>query len=273
MSAQASVLQSLQHKVVSQTEWLAARKQLLAEEKEFTRLRDSISAKRRELPWVRVETNYVFDGPNGKVSLSDLFRGKSQLIVYHFMFGPDWTEGCPSCSYLGDHFGGCLVHLDARDVAFTAISRAPMPQIAAFKKRMGWRFQWASSNANSFNFDYHVSFTPKDKVDGKVNYNYDMTQFPSDEAPGVSVFYKDAAGEIFHTYSSYGRGLDILLGTYNFLDMTPKGRDEAALAFSMAWVRHHDRYESGYQVDSSGGYQQPAKTSAASDSSCCHDRK
>jgi predicted dithiol-disulfide oxidoreductase (DUF899 family) len=169
MSAQASVLQSLQHKIVSETEWLAARKQLLAEEKEFTRLRDSISAKRRELPWVRVETNYAFAGPNGKVSLSDLFRGKSQLIVYHFMFGPDWTEGCPSCSYLGDHFGGCLVHLDARDVAFTAISRAPMPQIAAFKKRMGWGFQWVSSNANSFNLDYHVSFTPKDKVDGKVN--------------------------------------------------------------------------------------------------------
>ncbi len=160
---------SLKHKVVSGDQWLAARRELLASEKEFSRQRDALSAKRRELPWVKIEKNYVFEGHNGKQSLSDLFRGKSQLIVYHFMFGPDWKEGCPSCSYLGDHFDGSLVHLNARDVAFTAISRAPMPQIAAFKHRMGWRFPWVSSNANSFNFDYHVSFTPTDKVDGKVN--------------------------------------------------------------------------------------------------------
>jgi len=268
---------SLKHKVVSEDQWLAARKELLAAEKEFTRQRDALSAKRRELPWVKIEKNYVFDGPNGKQSLSDLFRGKSQLVVYHFMLGPDWKEGCPSCSYLGDHFDGSLVHLNARDVAFTAISRAPMPQIAAFKHSMGWRFPWVSSNANSFNFDYHVSFRPTDKVDGKVNYNYNLMEFPSEEAPGLSVFFKNAAGEIFHTYSTYGRGLDILLGAYNFLDMTPKGRDESALKHTMAWVRHHDRYENGYQVDATASYQQPElstlKQSAAAADSCCHGQK
>jgi predicted dithiol-disulfide oxidoreductase (DUF899 family) len=270
-----STAASKQHKIVSQSEWLAARKELLAAEKEFTHQRDAISAKRRELPWVKVEKNYVFDGPNGKTSLSDLFRGKSQLVIYHFMFGPDWEQGCPSCSYLGDHFGGSLVHLNARDVAFSAVSRAPMPQIAAFKQRMGWNFPWVSSNQNDFNYDYHVSFTKNEMAAGKVNYNYSMQEFPSEEAPGLSVFYKDGNGEIFHTYSSYGRGLDILLGTYNFLDMTPKGRDEDGLAFSMAWVRHHDRYEDGYQVDASARYQPPkavaGQRKSATDS-CCHDQ-
>jgi predicted dithiol-disulfide oxidoreductase (DUF899 family) len=260
-------------KVVSPGEWIAARKELLAAEKEFTRQRDALSAMRRELPWVKVERNYVFDGPNGEVSLSDLFRDRNQLIIYHFMLGPDWKEGCPSCSYLGDHFDGSLVHLDARDVAFSAISRAPMSQIAAFKKRMGWAFNWVSSNANSFNFDYHVSFASNDKVDGKVNYNYNWMEFPSDEAPGLSVFYKSADGEIFHTYSTYGRGLDILLGAYNFLDMTPKGRDEGNLAHTMAWVRHHDRYDNGYSVDASASYQQPETISTPTDSSCCHDKQ
>jgi predicted dithiol-disulfide oxidoreductase (DUF899 family) len=260
-------------KVVSSNEWLAARKDLLAAEKEFTRQRDALSARRRELPWVRVEKNYVFDGPNGKVSLSDLFRDKSQLIIYHFMLGPDWKEGCPSCSYLGDHFDGSLIHLNARDVAFSAISRAPMSQIAAFKKRMGWEFNWVSSNANSFNFDFHVSFASNERVDGKVNYNYNWMEFPSDEAPGLSVFFKNADGEIFHTYSTYGRGLDILLGAYNFLDMTPKGRDEGNLAHTMAWVRHHDRYDNGYTVDASAGYQQPEKNAAPIDSNCCHDKQ
>jgi predicted dithiol-disulfide oxidoreductase (DUF899 family) len=259
-------------KIVSPKEWIAARKELLAAEKEFTRQRDAISARRRELPWVKVETNYIFDGPNGKVSLSDLFRDKSQLVIYHFMLGPDWKEGCPSCSYLGDHFGGSLVHLNARDVAFSAVSLAPMPQIAAFKKRMGWDFQWVSSNANSFNYDYHVSFAATNKIDGKVNYNYTWMEFPSEEAPGLSVFYRNADGEIFHTYSTYGRGLDILLGAYNFLDMTPKGRDEGGLAHTMAWVRHHDRYDNGYEVDASAGYQEPDKLSASADSSCCHDK-
>lgn len=259
-----------QHKVVSESEWVAARKELLAAEKEFSRQRDALSAKRRELPWVKVEKKYVFDGPKGKESLSDLFRGKSQLIIYHFMFGPGWEQGCPSCSYLGDHFDGSLVHLNARDVAFSAISRAPFPQIEAFKKRMGWRFHWVSSNNNDFNYDYHVSFTKEEQAKGKVHYNFGMTAFPSEEGPGLSVFYKNAAGEIFHTYSTYARGLDILLGAYNFLDMTPKGRDEAGLAHTMAWVRHHDRYDDNYQVDPTAGYQPPKIASA---DSCCHDQQ
>ena len=247
-STAASTTTTKQHKIVPQKEWLAARKELLKAEKEFTKQRDALSAKRREMPWVKVEKNYVFDGPNGKVSLSDLFRDKSQLIVYHFMLGPGWEQGCPSCSFLGDHFDGTLVHLNARDVAFSAISRATMPEIQSFKNRMGWRFPWVSSNQNEFNFDYHVSFTKDQRSKGKVEYNYSEQEFPSEEAPGLSVFYKNAAGEIFHTYSAYARGLDILLGTYNFLDFTPKGRDEDALAFTMAWVRHHDRYENTWTI-------------------------
>lgn len=233
------------HKVVSQQEWVAARKELLKTEKEFTQQRDALSAKRREMPWVKVEKNYTFDGPDGKVSLSDLFRDKSQLIVYHFMLGPGWEQGCPSCSFLGDHFDGSLVHLNARDIAFSAVSRATMPEIAAFKKRMGWKFPWVSSNQNHFNYDYHVSFTKEELAQGQVNYNYTKQKFPSEEAPGLSVFYRNEAGEIFHTYSTYGRGLDILLGAYNFMDMAPKGRDEDGLAHGMAWVRHHDRYNNG----------------------------
>ena len=260
----------VQHKVVSEQEWLAARKNLLTAEKEFSRQRDALSAKRREMPWVKVEKNYVFDGPKGKESLSDLFRGKSQLIVYHFMFGPGWEQGCPSCSFLGDHFDGSLVHLNARDVAFSAVSRAPMPQIAEFKKRMGWHFKWVSSNATDFNHDYHVSFSKDEMAKGKVDYNYEKKEFPSEEAPGLSVFYKNAAGEIFHTYSTYARGLDILLGAYNFLDMTPKGRDESGLAFTMAWVRHHDRYENGYKVDESAAYQQPKQSAG---SCCSHEQQ
>jgi predicted dithiol-disulfide oxidoreductase (DUF899 family) len=249
MQAQAPASESLEHKVVSESEWLAARKVLLAAEKEFSRQRDALSARRRELPWVKVEKNYVFDGPKGKESLSDLFRGKNQLIVYHFMLAPGWEEGCRGCSYLGDHFDGPQAHLAARDVAFTAVSRAPLPEIEAFKKRMGWRFEWVSSNSSDFNFDYHVSFKKDAKSSGKVDYNYGLREFPSDEGPGLSVFYKNAAREIFHTYSTYARGLDILLGAYNFLDLTPKGRNEDGLAFSMSWVRHHDRYEDGDSVD------------------------
>jgi predicted dithiol-disulfide oxidoreductase (DUF899 family) len=243
-------------KVASEKEWLAARKKLLAAEKEFDRQRDALSAKRREMPWVKVEKNYVFDMPNGKISLSDLFRDKSQLIVYHFMLGPGWKEGCHGCSYVADHFDGMQPHLNARDVAFAAISRATMPEIAAFKKRMGWNFHWVSSNANDFNFDYKVSFTAKDRTDGKVYYNYGLREFPADEAQGLSVFCKNDAGEIFHTYSTYSRGLDILIGTYNYLDLLPKGRDEEGLSFSMAWLRHHDRYEN-YQLDPNATYQAP----------------
>jgi predicted dithiol-disulfide oxidoreductase (DUF899 family) len=231
------------HKVVSRAEWLAARKAHLAQEKKFSKARDELARQRRELPWVKVEKQFVFDAPGGKESLSDLFAGRNQLIVYHFMFGPGWEQGCPSCSLLADHFDGAVVHLAQRDVTFLAVSRAPLPQIEAFKKRMGWKFKWVSSFENDFNRDYHVSFT-KDEMDkGEVYYNYALTKFPSEEAPGASVFAKDAGGTIFHTYSTYGRGLDILIGAYNYLDLVPKGRDEDALPWSMAWVRHHDRYE------------------------------
>jgi len=229
-------------KVVSRDEWLAARKQHLKKEKEFTRLRDKLSAERRELPWVKVEKNYVFDGPKGKETLADLFDGRSQLIVYHFMFGPEWEQGCPSCSFLSDHIDGSVVHLAHRDVTFVVVSRAPLPKIEAFKKRMGWRFKWVSSYGNDFNFDYHVSFTKDEMAKGKVYYNYDKNEFPSDEGPGTSVFYKDGTGDIFHTYSAYARGLDMLVGAYNYLDLVPKGRDEAELPWTMAWVRHHDKY-------------------------------
>jgi predicted dithiol-disulfide oxidoreductase (DUF899 family) len=230
-------------KVVPQAEWLAARKELLTKEKQFTKLRDDLSRQRRELPWEKVEKNYVFDGPNGKVTLSELFGNKSQLIIYHFMFGPDWKEGCPSCSLLADHFDGSLLHLAARDVRFAAVSRAPLAKIETFKKRMGWMFNWVSSNANDFNRDYHVSFTKDEVETGTMNYNYTKQKFPSEEGPGASVFYKDNTGVIYHTYSSYGRGLDIMIGAYNWLDIAPKGRDEEGLPYSMAWVRHHDRYE------------------------------
>ncbi len=232
-------------RVVPRAEWLAARREFLKKEKEFTRLRDELSRQRRELPWQRVEKRYVFDGPKGQETLADLFGGRSQLIVYHFMFGPGWKEGCPSCSYLSDHFDGAAVHLAQRDTTLAVISRATLPEIEAFKKRMGWRFKWISSAGNDFNFDYHVSFSEEEKAKGKVLYNYQMTDFPSTEGPGASVFYKNEAGEIFHTYSTYARGLDILVGTYNFLDFTPKGRDEDGLANSMAWVRHHDKYGEG----------------------------
>jgi predicted dithiol-disulfide oxidoreductase (DUF899 family) len=253
------------HAVVSPNQWLAARRDLLRKEKEFTRLRDDLSRQRRELPWEKVEKEYVFDGPGGKVTLADLFAGRSQLIIYHFMFGPGWEAGCPSCSYLADHFDGSLVHLANRDVTLAVISRAPQAEIAAFQKRMGWKFHWVSSFANDFNRDYHVSFTKEEIASGKVNYNYEQTEFSSEEAPGASVFYKNSNGEIFHTYSTYGRGLDILVGAYNFLDLAPKGRDEDGLAFSMAWVRHHDRYAEGYVVDAKALYTAPK----VGGSSCC----
>jgi predicted dithiol-disulfide oxidoreductase (DUF899 family) len=229
-------------KVVSQDQWLAARKQLLKKEKEFTKLRDELSHERRELPWAKVEKQYTFQGPKGRETLAQLFDGRSQLIVYHFMLGPGWKEGCPSCSFLADHFNPSVVHLAQRDVTFLAVSRAPLPEIEVFKKRMGWNFKWVSSSGSDFNYDYKVSFT-KDQVAKRERiYNFE-TQFPGEELPGASVFYKNADGEIFHTYSTYARGLDILIGAYNFLDLTPKGRDEAGLPHGMAWVRHHDRYQ------------------------------
>jgi len=253
-------------KVVSPQEWLAARKQLLKKEKEFSKARDEISRLRREMPWEKVEKAYVFEGPNGKETLADLFGSRSQLIVYHFMLGPGWSEGCPSCSYISDHIDGSIVHLAARDVRLVVVSRAPLAQIEAFKKRMGWRFHWVSSNGSDFNYDYQVS-KPENEKD-EAYYNYEMQKFPSEERPGTSVFYKDAVGKIFHTYSSYARGLDILVGAYNWLDLTPKGRDEEGLKHTMAWVRHHDKYGPGYEVDTKAEYVQPAK-SASADASCC----
>jgi predicted dithiol-disulfide oxidoreductase (DUF899 family) len=231
------------HKIVSREKWTSARKALLAKEKEFTRARDRLCAERRTLPWVKVDKAYVFDTPDGKKTLAELFDGRSQLIVYHFMLGPEWDEGCPSCSFLADHFDGANMHLAQRDVTFIAISRAPLAEIEAFKRRMGWHFPWASSFGNDFNFDYHVSFA-EDQVGKDGDYNYEQQEIVSDEMPGASVFYKDADGTVFHTYSAYARGLDILLGAYNFLDLTPKGRNEAELPWTMAWVRHHDKYES-----------------------------
>lgn len=254
-------------KVVSRAEWLAARRELLRKEKTFTRLRDELSATRREMPWEKVEKPYVFEGPNGKQSLADLFEERSQLIIYHFMFGSGWKEGCPSCSYLADSFDGARIHLAHRDTTFLAVSRATLPEIEAFKKRMGWGFKWVSSNGTDFNFDYQVSMLPEEAGKKTVYYNYDFTEFPSEERPGLSVFFK-RGGEVFHTYSAYARGLDILLPTYNFLDMTPKGRDEDGLAFTMAWVRHHDKYED-YALDQKKLYTQPEKN----ESSCCHDQK
>jgi predicted dithiol-disulfide oxidoreductase (DUF899 family) len=231
------------HTIVSQDEWLAARRALLTKEKDFTRARDRLSVERRALPWVKVDKAYVFDGPHGKETLADLFGGRSQLIVYHFMLGPGWEQGCPSCSFLADHFDGAAIHLAQRDVTLVVVSRAPLAEIEAYKKRMGWRFKWVSSFGSDFNRDFHVSFTPEEIARGKVDYNYAMTAFTSEEAPGVSAFYKNDAGEIFHTYSAYARGLDLLVGAYNFLDLAPKGRDEAALPWTMAWVRRHDEYE------------------------------
>jgi predicted dithiol-disulfide oxidoreductase (DUF899 family) len=251
----------MQHKVVSRDEWIAARKAHLAKEKALTKARDQLSAERRALPWVKVEKTYVFDTPEGKKTLADLFDGRSQLIVYHFMLGPDWGEGCPSCSYLADHFDGAALHLPHRDVTLTVVSRAPLPEIEAYKKRMGWRFPWVSSYGDDFNYDFHVSFRPEQE-EGEVYYNYEMSDFESDEMPGLSVFIKDASGAIFHTYSAYARGLDILVGTYNFLDLVPKGRDEAELPWTMAWVRRHDDYDDVKAAKSCCGSEQASAEGA-----------
>ena len=227
--------------IVSEADWLVARKDLLTREKEFSRQRDALSAARHSLPWVKIDKKYVFDGPKGKETLAELFDGRSQLIVYHFMLGPGWGEGCKSCSYLADHFDGANRHLPHRDVTFVVISRAPLSEIGAYQKRMGWRFKWLSSHDNEFNFDYHVSFTKEEEKANKVYYNYGTGEFMSDELPGLSVFYKDENRDIFHTYSTYARGLDILVGAYNFLDLVPKGRDENP-DLTMDWVRRHDEY-------------------------------
>ena len=231
-----------QHQIVSPDAWLAARKTLLAKEKEFNRLRDRLAAERQALPWVKVEKRYVFDGPAGKETLADLFGNRGQLIVYHFMLGPDWEEGCKSCSYLADHFDGANLHLPHRDVTLVAVSRAPFPHIEAFRRRMGWRFPWVSSYGTDFNADFHVSFTQEEMASGQVYYNYGLRKFGVEEGPGLSVFHKDTNGEVFHTYSCYARGIDTLNAAYQYLDLVPKGRDEGGLSYSMAWLKHRDMY-------------------------------
>lgn len=229
--------------IVSREEWLESRKRLLQKEKELTRLRDQLSAARRELPWVLIDKPYVFEGPQGRRTLADLFDGSGQLMTYHFMFGPSWPQGCPSCSYLADHVDGALVHLQQRDVKVMAVSRAPYSQIAPFKRRMGWQFDWVSSYGTEFNYDFQASHAPQDISNNTAYYNYELLEYPAEETHGLSVFYKDATGDVFHTYSSYARGAEMLVNTYNILDMMPKGRDEDGFEFPMAWVRHHDRYD------------------------------
>jgi predicted dithiol-disulfide oxidoreductase (DUF899 family) len=228
------------HRIVSKDEWLAARKALLAEEKAFTHARDALAGKRQALPWERVDKTYTFDTANGPRTLADLFDGRSQLIVYHFMLGPDWEEGCVGCSFLSDHVDGTLPHLLHHDVSYVAVSRAPLAKIDAFKKRMGWRFPWVSSHDGDFNFDFHVSFTEADKARGKVDYNYQEQAYVSDELPGASAFIRDGDGSVYHTYSAYARGLDSAIGTYALLELTAKGRNETT--DMRDWLRHHDRY-------------------------------
>ena len=232
----------MQNQVVPHEEWLKARLELLAAEKEFTRQRDALTRRRMAMPWERVEKSYQFEGPMGALSLADLFDGRSQLIVYHFMFSPDWEEGCKSCSFWADNFNGIPVHLNHRDVTFTAVSRAPFAMISGYQQRMGWSFLWVSSHGSDFNFDYHVSFTPEQIAAGKAYYNYQVQPNTLSDDQGISVFCKTASGEVFHTYSCHGRGIDMVNGAYHFLDLVPKGRDEDGLNFAMAWVRRHDQY-------------------------------
>ncbi len=263
----------VQHPVVTREQWLKARIDLLKKEKEATRLHDQLAAERRKLPWVKIEKPYIFEGPGGEVSLGELFGNHSQLVVYHFMFGPDWQEGCPSCSYVSDHINAMLPHLAARDVTVTMISRAPFPKIAAFKQRLGWKFPWVSSNANDFNQDFHVSFTKEEFAAGPVYYNYTRQEFPSEEAPGLSVFQKDESGAVYHTYSTFGRGLETLVGTYMMLDLVPKGRDENELAFPMEWVRYHDCYGTDQFADADKPYWPDLEPAAASGCGCASAEK
>jgi predicted dithiol-disulfide oxidoreductase (DUF899 family) len=228
--------------VVSHEEWLNARLVLLAAEKEFTRQRDALTRRRMAMPWERVEKSYQFEGPSRTLSLADLFDGRSQLIVYHFMFAPDWEEGCKSCSFWADNFNGIAIHLNHRDVTLTAVSRAPLAKINAYKQRMGWSFPWVSSHGSDFNFDYHVSFTPEELAAGKAYYNYGVRQNDVSDEQGISVFCRNESGDVFHTYSCYGRGIDMVNGAYQFLDLVPKGRDEDGFKFSMEWLRRHDQY-------------------------------
>lgn len=232
------------HRVVTPDEWLAARKALLAREKALTHLREEIARERRSLPWERVDKPYVFDTPDGPRTLAALFDGRHQLVVQHFMLGPGWKQGCPSCSFMADHVDGANVHLQARDVTFVAVSRGTLAEIEPFKRRMGWQFPWVSSSVSDFNFDFGVSLHKDDLARGEACYNYGLQSGLGEEMPGISVFFRDDAGAVFHTYSTYGRGVELMMGAYDFLDLVPKGRDEAP-GRGMAWVRHHDRYGPG----------------------------
>ena len=234
--------------VVSQKEWLAARLELLREEKELTKLHDRVAARRRELPRVKMTKPYIFDSPRGPVSLADLFEGRSQLMVQHFMLGPGWEQGCKSCSFMMDHSNPCVPHLKARDVSFAAISHAPLAEILPFKKRMGWAVNWVSSHGTGFNQDFHVSFTEEEIERGGVDYNFGKMDFPQTEAPGISVFARDDAGDVYHTYSTFGRGVEVVMTTYRLLDLVPKGRNEENDEYGMEWLRHHDRYDQSADV-------------------------
>ncbi len=229
--------------IVSHSEWIEARKSFLVKEKEFTKLRDQISQQRRELPWEKVKKDYEFEGPNGTTRLSELFYGRSQLIIYHFMYGPDWDAGCKSCSLIADHFNPAIVHLNQRDVSMIAVSRAPLNMLEQYKKRMGWDFLWVSSLKNDFNHDYNVSFSEEEIERGDAYYNYKEKGFPSTEAPGASVFFKDEDGTIYHTYSVYERGLDMFITAYHYLDIVPNGRNESNFSYTMEWLKRHDEYE------------------------------
>ena len=245
------------HRVVSRDEWIAERMTLLAHEKELTRFGDQIARERRALPWVRIDKTYIFDTPVGRRTLADLFDGHRQLLVQHFMLAPGWEQGCKSCSYMADHTDGATLHLAQRDVAFVAVSRAPLSEIERFRQRMGWKFPWVSSYGNDFNQDFHVSFTADEMANGKADYNFGGAP-AGEEMPGVSAFWKDDAGAVFRTYSTYGRGVEVMMHIYRLLDLTPKGRDEDGLGFTMEWVRHHDRYDPA-----------PAAKAAKAAGSCC----
>ena len=241
------------HEVVSRDQWMDARRRLLAKEKEFTRLRDQLSAERHALPWMRIDKDYTFDGPNGRETLAQLFGDRSQLVVYHFMFAPEWDVGCKSCSFWADNFNGITAHLRQRDVAFAAISRAPLAKLQAFARRLGWTFKWVSSQGTDFNYDFEVSFQPDALARGDATYNFaklsslrsggSVLNIAPSDMPGISVFAKDESGAIYRTYSTYGRGLDMMNTAYHYLDLVPKGRDEAGLPHTMAWVKLRDLYD------------------------------
>jgi len=254
MNATASEAQ-LNPRIVSRTEWLDERKQYLLKEKEHTKARDALSEARRKLPWVKIDKEYVFDAPEGKVKLADLFAGRSQLVIKHFMLGPGWKEGCVGCSFETDHLEAALAHIENHDVSFVLVARAPLNEIESFKQRMGWRSRWVSSFKSDFNYDFHVSFTPEQVARGEVYYNYERRDYKIEELSGLSVFYRNENGEIFHTYSTFGRGAESVMSSYVLLDITPKGRNETGPNFNLTdWVRHHDRYGAKGHVDATGRF-------------------